>query len=63
MSLSSIPWHKILLQSLTVFSLLLVLGLALLALGTLWPRTRRRHRNEYLLRPAGLSVRKGRTRS
>ena len=63
MSLSSIPWQKILLQSLTAFSLLLVLGLALLALGALWPRTRGRHRHECLFRPPGLSGRKGRTRS
>ncbi len=41
MSLSSIPWQRILLQSLTAFSLLLSLGVTLLALWCLWPGARR----------------------
>ncbi len=46
MSLSSIPWQRILLQSLTAFSLLLGLGVALLAMWCLWPRARRRRHSQ-----------------
>ena len=44
MFLSSVPWQKMLLQSLTVFSILFGLGLVLLVVTVLWPQVRTRHR-------------------
>lgn len=41
--IGSTIWGALVIQSLTVFSLYLGLGLGLLATGILWRRTRRRH--------------------
>ncbi len=43
-------WGGLVIQSLTVFSLFLGLGLGLLATGILWRRARRRHSPYHLKR-------------